>query len=160
MAGRPTSYSEELANQICELIAEGKTLLEIGRRPEFPDRSTVQRWAISNQEFAAKLATARDLQGDHVFDELSDLEEQVISGDLDPSQAAVAIKSKQWRAARLAQKRYGDRQTVDTTTTIDVADRIVARWRQSLARLDPSLSPPVLSAPTIEHDESPPPDGD
>jgi hypothetical protein len=39
------------------------------------------------------------------------------------------------RAAKLAQKRYGDRADLNVNATLDVADRIIARWKENLARL-------------------------
>ena len=48
----------------------------------------------------------------------------------------VVISSKQWRASMLAPKKYGDNADVNVNTTIDVADWIIARWKQNLARLN------------------------
>ena len=41
------------------------------------------------------------------------------------------IWARQWRASKLAPKKYGDRSDVNVTQTIDVADRITRRWKEN-----------------------------
>lgn len=53
------------------------------------------------------------MQGDFVFDDIAEIERKVLTREIAPDAARVLIWSKQWRAARLAQKRYGDRVDVN-----------------------------------------------
>ena len=74
-----------------------------------------------NAEFAAKCARVREgPQADYVFDEMAKIEADVISGALAPDAARVVLSSKQWRAAKLAPKKYGDKTTVETNATVRV----------------------------------------
>jgi hypothetical protein len=76
-----------------------------------PDRSTVLRWEDEKPDFAAKCARARAWQGDYLFDEMGIIESDVMSGKIDHNQARVVLSSKQWRASKLAPKKYGERVT-------------------------------------------------
>jgi hypothetical protein len=82
------------------------------------------------------VSRARDVQGDFVFDDIQEIERKLLAGEITSDIARVVIWSKQWRAAKLAQKRYGDKLETTGIVVLDVADRIVARWKQNLAKLN------------------------
>lgn len=79
---------------------------------DMPDRTTVSRWCEARPEFAAKCARARVDQSDFIFDDISQIERQTLSGEVDAAAARCVIASKQWRASKLAPKKYGDRMTL------------------------------------------------
>ena len=110
-SGRPSSYSDEIAEKICDGLANGRSLRQICKDEGMPDRGTVLRWEDKNPDFAAKCTRARGWQGEYVFDEIGEIENAVLVGKITPEQAKVVIGSKQWRAGRLAPKRYGVKVT-------------------------------------------------
>ena len=57
--GRPTKYTPELAEKICDLIREGLSEREICSQKGMPDASTLGRWKDNNQEFCNQSARAR-----------------------------------------------------------------------------------------------------
>ena len=117
---RTSSYSHEQADQICDLLAEGKGLVEICQRSDMPHRSTVLRWLDCKPEFAARVARAREAQADYVHDEMARIEADVEAGRLPPDVARVVISSKQWRAAKLSPRKFGDRTSIETSATVRV----------------------------------------
>lgn len=109
-AGRPSQYTVEVADRICTLIATDDTSLrEICKAHEMPHRSTVDRWLAEHEEFAAKYARAREVQADVIFEGMRDIERKVLTRKLAPNAARVVLNNQQWRAAKLAAKRYGDK---------------------------------------------------
>ena len=42
--GRPTKYTDALADEICRRIAEGEMLMQIVRDEHMPERKTVYNW--------------------------------------------------------------------------------------------------------------------
>lgn len=107
MAGRPSSYTEETADAICNRLMEGRSLRSICDDADMPDRSTVIRWQVQHDEFAARCARARELQADLMDDLILDTAN---SCTVEDAQAArVKISAYQWRASKLAPKRYGDK---------------------------------------------------
>jgi hypothetical protein len=106
---RVTTYTVEVAERICELIADGNSLRSICRDENMPNRSTVLRWLEEQPEFASRYARARGAQADHEHDDMMRIEGGVLDGTIDPQAARVVLLSKQWRAAKLAPKKYGER---------------------------------------------------
>lgn len=105
-AGRPSTYSEELADRICEAIATGEALYRMcEERSDLPAERTIYQWLEKHPEFAQKYARARERQADRNADEIvtiADTEE-------DPQRARVRMDARKWRASKLAPKRYGDK---------------------------------------------------
>ena len=57
LGGQPV-YTQEIADQICDLLAQGKTLTS----RSLPGSTTVRRWALDlNHPFAAQYARARSV---------------------------------------------------------------------------------------------------
>jgi hypothetical protein len=73
---------------------------------------------------------------EHEHDKIAQLEQDLYDGKIQPDVAWVMIWSKQWRMGKLHQKRYGDHSSVEVNQTFDVADRIIARWKENLKRLN------------------------
>lgn len=127
--GRPSIYTPELANEICERMSLGESLLKICRDVNMPDASTVYRWADKDEEFCKQYTRARKDLVDVYAQEVIDIadepptlvfrdvtadgkENTVISVD----HAAVAYQrhrtdSRKWYASKIAPKLYGDRIT-------------------------------------------------
>ncbi len=74
--GRPSSYSAAVGEEICRLIAEGRSMRQVCLAPGMPDRGTLLKWADVVPEFANNLARARedcaDWHADQGLEELRD----------------------------------------------------------------------------------------
>lgn len=107
--GRPSKFTEAIADAICEDIIAGKSLRSICGMADMPDRTTVLRWLTAEDSFTTKYTRARILQADALEEEMSDIEDKTLTGEIDAAAARTVLASKQWRAAKLAPKRYGDK---------------------------------------------------
>lgn len=108
-AGRPSSYSQEKADAICQRIACGESLAEICRSSKMPNYSTVMRWLNAHEEFSKNYTRAREAQGDADADSVGDIANLVLKGKVDPQAARVAIDALKWTAAKRAPKKYGEK---------------------------------------------------
>ena len=107
MAGRPTSYTEELADSIAERLIT-RSLSEICEQDEdVPHRCTVQRWIMQHDEFATKCARARELHSEYLIEQ-AEVTARLCEEDSAQS-AKVKISFAQWYASKLKPKVYGDR---------------------------------------------------
>jgi hypothetical protein len=97
-----------VAGRIFERLANGESLLAICRDPAMPGRTTVLGWIERDPAFAAAYARARDHQADALDDEMAEVMSDVKAGRMDPAAARVWLSGAQWRAAKLAPRRYGD----------------------------------------------------
>ena len=65
--GRPSEYTDEIADKICEMLATSdRGLSDICMSEDMPGRSTVYQWLNANKGFADKYARAKDMQADYM----------------------------------------------------------------------------------------------
>ena len=67
--GSGSKYTEELAEQICELVSNGVNLREVCRMEIMPSWRTVYNWVVERPYFASRLARARELGYDSLAEE-------------------------------------------------------------------------------------------
>jgi hypothetical protein len=125
--GRPCEYRDSIAKDICRLIAEGEPLTRICKRPDMPSLQTVYNWLArpDRADFVELYKTARSNQADTMFDQITEIaddgtndwmEQQDKDGDLigwrvngeHIQRSSLRIKARQWQAARLRPRKYGD----------------------------------------------------
>lgn len=117
------TLTPELEDAILSRIEEGESMRQICSDEGMPSRRTVLRWLRENNSFATKCARARDEQADFTFDRHQDIIEDMFAGTIQTDQARVALSALQWRAAKLAPKKYGDKQTIDHEGSISVVTK-------------------------------------
>lgn len=128
MPGRPTVYSDQLINEICERIADGESLRTICADDDMPGKSTVFGWLAdpAHEEFRTKYALAREAQADALVDEMTDIADDgsndwmekknadgEVIGWMENGEAirrsALRISARQWIAEKLKPKKYGSK---------------------------------------------------
>ena len=88
---RPTDYTPELAERICQHIAGGESLRSFCRSPGEPHVATVCRWIIKHDEFREQYAHAREAAGYAHGDGVIEVVEAVRNGDIDAQTARVMM---------------------------------------------------------------------
>ena len=106
--GRPTDYSEDLADVICEQIADGDSLRSICKNDAMPNRATVFRWLAKNKSFSDQYARAREDQAESYADEITSIADND-SDDADVNRDRLRIDARKWVSSKLKPKKYGDR---------------------------------------------------
>jgi hypothetical protein len=122
--GRPTMYSAELAERICQRIENGESERRIAMDDDMPSQSTMWRWKEEHPEFCKQSARAREVSAEKFNDELLELQEnlnnelqtRLLSGDDFPKGTVEAFKVLMQEKARQISwrddSRFGDRKTV------------------------------------------------
>jgi len=113
--GRPTIFSEELADTICERLALGESLRAICRDDDMPAMSAVFRWLAANQSFKEQYAHAREAQADALADDILDIADTAKETNEAVRKAQLRIESRKWIAAKLKPKKYNDRVINEVT---------------------------------------------
>ena len=106
---RPSSYTQEVADEICERIACSESLKSIVREEGKPSEMTVMRWLRANDAFREQYARARADQADSDADLVTDIGIRVQRGELDAAAARVAMDCAKWSAGKRNAKKYGDK---------------------------------------------------
>lgn len=120
MTGRPSDYSEELALEICELLSDGKTLVEITAMERMPNRATVYRWTEKHEAFRDMYTRAREFQADSHADEVT----HIADNAKDAALARVQIDARKWAAAKGRPKRYGDKLDLNHSGKVKTVTKI------------------------------------
>ncbi len=116
--GRPTIYTDELAKEICDRIAEGESLKAICLSNGMPSRSIIYDWKRDNPIFSDMYAQAKRDQADSLADEIH----YIADTEPDPAKARVRVDARKWTASKLRPGSYGERAQVDLNLKRDVTD--------------------------------------
>jgi hypothetical protein len=143
--GRPTSYTKQKAQTICEMIENGMTLQAICELPDMPTISTVYQWQDAQPEFAESYARARVRKADTLAD-------MVLSEAFNSHDAQIGrlrVDALKWMASKLSPKRYGDKIEVESNSqqnfkiSFSVPDRNTQDSLQNLEAL-PDAIPKII----------------
>jgi hypothetical protein len=116
--GRPSKFTPELSNKICELTATAHSLEQICQKLKL-HHSTIAKWQAENPEFSADYARAREAQGDYMDSKV--LTEAQNCTNENYLATRVRIDAYKWRAAHLRPKVYGDKTQIDANVTMSWA---------------------------------------
>jgi hypothetical protein len=123
--GRLTVYKADLAADICEQLAEGKSLRYICGAEDMPSEATVRRWALEDREgFSAQYTRAREVQALKMADEILEIADETtfdtVVGALGAEQpnsewisrSRLRIETRKWLMSQTLPRVFGQ-----TTTT-------------------------------------------
>lgn len=116
--GRPSDFTPEIANEICERLSRGESLRSICADEEsgwLPSDTTVRRWLAKGDaepeseygEFRRQYAHAREVQADTKFDQAWEIAQAATSENVQV--ARLQIDTIKWQASKLAPKKYGEK---------------------------------------------------
>jgi hypothetical protein len=109
--------TKELEDKILSQLEMGISLVKICAEKDMPSRRTVLYWQRDNLDFCTKCAHAREAAGDLAADKHNDVIDGCLEGTIPPDVAGRVLSGLQWRASKLASKKYGDKQSVDVDVT-------------------------------------------
>lgn len=125
---RPSDFTQEIADTICELLMEGESLRTICSADDMPNRSTVFRWIAAHEAFRDQYTRAKEEQAELLADEIvaiSDEADAVVKHDgedirlaLDATAVArnrLRVDARKWVASKLKPKKYGDKVQQELT---------------------------------------------
>ena len=127
--GRPSKYSDKLANEICDRLSKGESLRRIELSDKMPSRKVIHEWLNKNEHFRDQYARAREHQADAIFDEILEIADTTKRGiktsvkewGTEISEAdmiehrRLQVDARKWVLARMAPKKYGDKIEVENT---------------------------------------------
>lgn len=147
--GRPTNFSVEIAQLICEGLAEGRSLRDVCLDEDMPAESTVRGWALEDRDgFSAQYARAREIGYQAMADELMDIADDgrndwmVRRGEDDAGWQAngehiqrsrLRVDARKWMLSKVLPKIYGDK--IDHTlggpgggpVAVSIVERVIVR---------------------------------
>ena len=107
--GRPSSYTDEIAQTICERIAQGESVRAICEDDDMPAQSSVYLWLTKNKQFSEQYAHAREGQCEHFLEEIMEIADEEPEFHHHVGWARNRIDTRKWAMSKLAPKKYGDK---------------------------------------------------
>ena len=118
--GRPSSYTDERADELCTWIAQGNSLRSFCKLHGM-EAQTVYRWMRERPDFQQRYAHAHEDRADSLADEMCDIADEVAAsgGSIEAVQAArLRIDTRKWIAAKLRPGRWGEVQAPKAQTAV------------------------------------------
>lgn len=152
-AGRPSLYSQELADRICNDLADGMSLRAVCRQEGMPAIGTVLRWVGEEDKaaFRDQYARARTVLQEHWAEEILEISDDSTRDTIEKTdedgkvyaevpntewitRSRLRVDSRKWLLSKLAPKKYGEKVTAELTgadggpvQVADVTDMEIAR---------------------------------
>lgn len=141
--GRPTLYTDELAQEICKAIAtSGHGLKKIcEENPHFPVRETILVWCFEKPEFSHMYREAKrhqawalneeclEISDDKQHDTLVKYDKNGESYEVQNSEwinrSRLRVETRKWQIARLEPKYFGDRIHKEVEATGNLLEKII-----------------------------------
>ena len=120
--GRPSLYTDGLADRICEMLAEGTGMHIICAMPGFPHPVTVYRWLDANEEFRNKYTRARERAADRFASDVIAIADQADETIRSVEKARLRIDARKWAAGKFAPKKYAERVNTELSGTVTHRD--------------------------------------
>jgi len=125
---RPTKYSQELADQICDLIMTTDKGLRIIAVELKISTTSILKWLNEDEKFAIQYARAREIQADFLADQIIEIADEthsdtsvnedgheVVNHEV-IARSRLRVDARKWKASKLYPKKYADRLDTDVTT--------------------------------------------
>lgn len=119
--GRPSTYTPELAKEICDTIASSSKGLKrlCGDNPHWPNKDTIFTWLKNNHKFSDQYAQAKRYQIETFIDEILEIADNssqdslinehgtIVCNSEFIARSRLRIDTRKWLASKLVPKIYG-----------------------------------------------------
>jgi len=124
--GRPSSFTQEVADEICRRLAQGEPLAQICRDDNMPAVRTVSDWKKASEAFSADFVRAREEGFDQIAADCLDIADETSNDTLSTehgdrpntewiSRSKLRIETRLKLLAKWDPKRYGEKITQEHT---------------------------------------------
>lgn len=124
--GRPTKYTQELADEISEGITLGSSIRTVCKPKHMPAISTFYKWIRTHEEFAKQYARACEERTEAMSEDILDIADDGTNDYMETDdgraqyngdsvqRAKLRVDTRKWLMAKMKPKKYGDK--VDVTS--------------------------------------------
>ncbi len=128
----------KIMDEICTRLSRGEALRKICRDEHMPNWSVVYDWMHADEQYAQRIARARDVGHDAIAENAMEIADEAPPSGADGKTDSGYVawqKNRVWTRLQLLAKwnpkKYGDRQDINLTGKLEVADAIVAARKRA-----------------------------
>jgi len=124
--GRPTDYTQDMADIVCERLALGQSMRTICLSDDMPAISTLFRWIRQQDEFRQQYEKAKEECADLYAEEIIEIADDTSNDYMDVSdengatgatrlntehvqRSRLRVDARKWISSKLKPKKYGDK---------------------------------------------------
>lgn len=123
---RASAFTDEMADRICDRLANGESINAMCKDADMPSQATVFNWLQQQPTFLEKYTRAREAQADKLFDEILEIADSQ-EGDVYIkdgveftnydviARAKLRVDARKWMAGKLRPKVYGEKIVQEQT---------------------------------------------
>lgn len=144
--GRPSLYTEALAEEIVDRVAGGEDIAGICKSVGI-SLSVLHRWREVYPEFMEAYARARQRSGEASESRIQAIMDDARAGKIDANTARVLMDAEKWLAAKRAPRTHGDRVEVEHSGTVNqglVVNFVVGRAEEAAPAIEGEAVRPAL----------------
>ena len=144
--GRPTKYSDKLADRICQKIAEGYSVRSICKEKDMVSMQTLFRWLRENDKFREQYVCACEERSYAQAEEIIDIADNATNDYMEKlegdgyifnsenvQRSRLRIDTRKWLMSKMNPKVYGDKLDM-TTNGNDIGVALSARQAEQLLK--------------------------
>lgn len=129
--GRPSTFTQEIANTICDRLTGGESLRQICRDDNMPAASQVCLWLTKNTVFREQYSAAREAQVEAFYDDLNEIADDgtndwmeretkrgntiVVPNHEHISRSKLRAEVRMWALSKMQPKKYGNKNFQEIT---------------------------------------------
>lgn len=128
--GRPTKYTPQLADEICDAIASSELGLAhlVAAHPHWPERQNIFLWIRKYPDFRDKYARAKEDQTEVCVEYMQEVMNEPHKWEdpetglckVDVPMLRLKMDTMKWHAAKLKPKKFGDnKEQISSNTEVD-----------------------------------------
>lgn len=137
--GRPTEYTQQLADRICEELSLGFSIRTVCKPDEMPAISTFFRWMRENEEFQKQYARAKQEAADAMAEDILDIADDGTNDWMEAQRkdgstyykpdyetiqrSKLRVETRKFLMAKMKPKRYGEK--IDVTSDGEKLNNVV-----------------------------------
>lgn len=125
--GRPSIFTKDLADKICEKLALGESMRTVCKDEEIPSMQTIFRWLREKPEFREQYEVAKQESTDAMSEDILDIaddgtndwmEREAENGSYTVlnteaiSRSRLRVDTRKWLMAKMKPKKYGEKMDV------------------------------------------------
>lgn len=144
--GRPTKYSDKLADRICQKIAEGYSVRSICKEKDMVSMQTLFRWLRENDKFREQYVRACEERSYAQAEEIIDIADNATNDYMEKlegdgyifnsenvQRSRLRIDTRKWLMSKMNPKVYGDKLDM-TTNGNDIGVALSAKQAEQLLK--------------------------
>jgi len=137
--GRPTMYTPDLADEICNAIATSELGLVhlVNQNPHWPERPVIFLWRRKYPEFDDKYIKAKEAQTEVVVEYMQEVMSEPHKWEdpetgltkIDVPMLRLKMDTMKWHAAKLKPKKFGEPKVVEPNNS-DIDEDCKKRYKE------------------------------